>query len=384
MAKRLQFWCIIWIIVASNLRVVFAQDFIDEILGQPSEDLSVYFPLPGLQPITIENASHFKPLAFIYPTSHWVTDITFSPNEKWFAVSMWNNVELWDMTDGKSLTNIHSEDTVWGLSISPDGTLLAVATNDGIALLKVSNVLGTALSELNTYLTLDKGQGLSSSISTVVFNSNGNILISVGADGVIRFWDARAESKQYGHQIDEVAMPAYQYMNTSLVMGGNILVYRDDHMLKAWKVDVAASESSALQVNLTELYTLMDFSSYIGSTAFSSNNLLLAAVSHTLRDSQLHFLNATTGKVLPFPLEKDQPGDYGALAFNGDDSLLFAATDSQTYGFEVLDRTTGKSVQNGLPNVSSIAVNSAGTLLVTGHASDGWGGALVLWGVPTH
>jgi WD40 repeat protein len=382
MSRRLQFWFIILIIAASNMRTVFAQDFTSEILGQPSENLSIYFPLPDLQPITIDNASHLKPLGFIYPTIDWVSAVAFSPDQKLLAFSTWHSIELWDTTTGKSFGKMQSEAVVRDLAFNRDGTLLAVATDNGIKLLNTISLAQTGTPDSSDYPSLNEGQGRSSGILSVVFNSEGNILISVGADGVIRFWDAHDEPEQFGRQIDEVTMPFYDSMNTSLALGGNVLIYRDDHTLTAWNLNVTSSESNEIQVDLIELYSISNFSSNIGSVAFSADNLLLAAVSRHPHDNQLLFLDAAKGRTLPYPREGIQQEDYGALAFNPDASLLFASTDSQTYGFEVLDRETGKSVQTGLPDVSSITVNSTGTLVVTGHASAGWGGALVLWGIP--
>jgi WD40 repeat protein len=114
------------------------------------------------QPIAIWDKGH----------SGLVTDIAFSPDGQFLAAVDTNeDAVLWQVADATAAWRL--PDSSGPVAFSPDGQLLALGSEDGIAIRRVAD--GEAIITLKDYG------------SSAVFSSDGKMLITAGSD--IRFWD---------------------------------------------------------------------------------------------------------------------------------------------------------------------------------------------------
>lgn len=109
-----------------------------------------------------------------------IQTVSFSPDGKLLASSSWDKtIKLWDISNGKLRYNLlgHSS-VVFGLAFSPNGKLLASSSYDKtIKLWNLSNgqVVRTLLGHRND-------------VYEVVFHPNGSVLVSSSLDDTIKFW----------------------------------------------------------------------------------------------------------------------------------------------------------------------------------------------------
>ena len=91
-----------------------------------------------------------------------VLDAVFNPDDTYIAtVSGDKTAKVWDAITGQELWTFHAPDGLTGVSFSPDGSQLAVASRDGtdrIYLLKIEDLIALAKSRLTRTLTLEECQ----------------------------------------------------------------------------------------------------------------------------------------------------------------------------------------------------------------------------------
>lgn len=104
----------------------------------------------------------------------------FSPDGMYFAGISGSTLSLWETSSNEPLYEVGDYDlgSFRSMAFSPDGLLLAVTTNNATVLLWDTQT-GDLLQTLN---------GHSIRATPVVFNTDGSLLISGGADGTVRVW----------------------------------------------------------------------------------------------------------------------------------------------------------------------------------------------------
>ncbi|MCG9129822.1 trypsin-like peptidase domain-containing protein [Candidatus Poribacteria bacterium] len=133
----------------------------------------------------------------------FVFSVAFSPDGRTLAsgarVSGYGTVSLWDIESGecKAYVDMHSHG-VSCIAFNPNGSILAIGGNKGIIILDIQKILYHPNYKSHVYL-IDKFdetgrykvtlKGHTSSVSSVVFSSDGRTLASGGKDGTILFWD---------------------------------------------------------------------------------------------------------------------------------------------------------------------------------------------------
>ncbi|QZH62504.1 TIR domain-containing protein [Mycolicibacterium farcinogenes] len=92
---------------------------------------------------------------------------------------------IWDAKTGKEIRSITVPEVVWHVALSPDGTLLATATRDGIVQLWTV-LAGEAVGE-----PISAHGGMP--IGALEFSPDGKLLATGGFDGAVRLWDVATQ-----------------------------------------------------------------------------------------------------------------------------------------------------------------------------------------------
>lgn len=118
------------------------------------------------------------------------TGIAFSPNGDIIAGGLWNEIVLWDATDGKIVMTIpQSEENQRSITLhfSPCGEYLVSGAWWKGGLKKVSICLWEVASKKNIVTF----SGHTTDVQCFAFSQDGNLLVSGGHDGAIYLWDLR-------------------------------------------------------------------------------------------------------------------------------------------------------------------------------------------------
>jgi WD40 repeat protein len=186
-----------------------------------------------------------------------INTLTFSPDGMYLASgSHYGAVKLWDVASGKELRalqtekNLGTQNMVWSVAFSPDGTCLA--SNDG-RMVRLWDVASGK--ELRTF------QGHYDNVVSLAFSPDGTRIASGSNDRTVKMWDV-ASAKELctlrGHRGPGIHV-AFSPDGTRLASGSV------DHTVKVW--DVASGQ---------ELRTLRH-EGLVGTVAFSPDGMRLAS-----------------------------------------------------------------------------------------------------------
>ncbi len=129
------------------------------------------------------------------PANSLVWDVAFSPNGKIVATaSQDGTVRLWDVATHRQIGAPLRADSsaVRGVAFSPDGKTLATASNDGAA--RLWDV--ATHRQIGAPLRAD-----AAAVNAVAFSPDGKTLATASSDGTVRLWDV-ATQRQVGVPID--------------------------------------------------------------------------------------------------------------------------------------------------------------------------------------
>ncbi len=233
--------------------------------------------------------------------------VAFSPDGKLLATaSNDRSVRLWEVASrqplGEPLTG-HT-DEVYGVVFSPDGKLLATASNDrSVRLWEVASrhPLGEPLT------------GHTDAVTNVVFSPDGRLLVTASGDRSVRLWEV-ARRHPLGEPLtghtDEVGGVAFS-------PDGKLLATASlDHTVRLWEV--------ASRQPLGE--PLTGHTNPVRSVAFSPDGKLLATTSG---DRSVRLWEVASRQPLGEPLTGHTGEVYG-VAFSPDGKLLATASGDRT------------------------------------------------------
>ncbi|ACC79946.1 WD40 repeat domain-containing protein [Nostoc punctiforme] len=281
-----------------------------------------------------------------------VQGISFSPDGKMLAsASDDNTVKLWDTTTGKEIKTLTGHtNSVLGISFSPDGKMLASASSDNTVKLWDT----TTGKEIKT-LT-----GHTNSVLGISFSPDGKMLASASADNTVKLWDTTT-----GKEIKTLTGHRNSVFGISFSPDGKMLASASaDNTVKLWDTTTGK-----------EIKTLTGHRNSVFGISFSPDGKMLASASF---DNTVKLWDTTTGKeIKTLTGHRNSVND---ISFSPDGKMLASASDDNTV--KLWDTTTGKEIKTltGHRNsVNDISFSPNGKML----ASASFDNTVKLWDTTT-
>ena len=294
-----------------------------------------------------------------WETDSYIEEIAYSPDSSLLATA--NNRDyvrfstyrfytgLWDIHVG-ALENTLFGPTQWvfDLAFSPDGELIASASDDG----------GLFLWQINNAELVRKIESPHGGLTSLAFSPN-NLLLAAGAwNGTVSLWQINN-----GNLLRTLEAGEYGVLDIAFSPDGALLAASsEDHSILLWQI------SDGRQV-----YNLEDHTAPVSELAFSPDGSLLASASE---DHTVKIWQVDDGALL-HTLESHSETVYD-VAFSVDGSMLASGSADGTLRlWQVSDGTLLSTVTEYWDGIKSVAFSPDGFLLVSAAAN----GVVQFWGI---
>ncbi|MEM7554066.1 MAG: caspase family protein [Cyanobacteria bacterium P01_A01_bin.84] len=271
-------------------------------------------------------------------------------------------------------TLIAHEYPITALSFSPDGKILASASNDKtikfwdlksnnfrLSNSKISNskISNLVLRYLKTHPSLKTLKGHQDSITSISFSPNGKFLVSASADKTVKLWDKTGTLiktfpiQKFTKFPDEITSLSVSPDNTTIAAGSY------DNQVYLW--DINGSLKKKLPKKLS------GHKSAVSSVVFSPDGKTIVSGSW---DNTIKIWNIVENKVI-YTLTGHTDG-LTSLQFSQNGKLLFSGSKDRT--IKLWNLENGKLVKTFLSNsgeISSLSLTGDGKTLISGSENTG-------------
>ncbi len=148
----------------------------------------------------LDDLENLKAAIWTFSTSTWepllkipeyvnITAMTYSPNGRMLiGGGASRNVQVWRTSDGTSIFTLNHAHQVLGAAVSPDSSIAATATC-AMTLNEQCTEGSVWLWDLSTGKLINRLADFPSVVESVVFSTDGSLLLAASRDGMLRVYD---------------------------------------------------------------------------------------------------------------------------------------------------------------------------------------------------
>lgn len=248
-------------------------------------------------------------------------DIAFSPDGRWLAASTAEGIiQLWKVDDFSPEQKLegHNNQTIYDIEFSPDSNLLVSGGEDGTL-----HFWDMETFESEVIVASDNW------ILTLNFSPDGELLATGGLDGYVRVWDVASRQNLWGS-------PAHRNRVTSVIFSstGNLLISGDSNsnvvLWNALSGAISANFRNISQVGVRDFVTSGN-ALYVAGDTNQVYKLNIGFVPRfgdiLLRQSQELWAVASSGNQVAFAggsTTQGQPEDYGVYIYDTENAELLS------------------------------------------------------------